>query len=206
MKKLLLILLFLPLFAKAQQPVPIDSSHYAARGIVITKFQGDSLASLMVRFSGSYSNPSWLNSIAWGKITGAPTVYNFTGSTAQYTRGDGTYATFPTNVSTFTNDSGYQTATSIHNALSKSANYSIVSTDFASGKPPILHLWVDCTSGSLTATLPSASTFAGYIVVIGKTDATANVLTISGCAYDNKMNIQNSVKEFYSNASTWLQN
>lgn len=35
--------------------------------------------------------------------------YAFTGLTSQYTRGDGTYATFPTNVSSFTNDSGYIT-------------------------------------------------------------------------------------------------
>lgn len=36
----------------------------------------------------------------------------FTGSTAQYTRGDGSLATFPTNVSSFTNDSGYLTSAS----------------------------------------------------------------------------------------------
>jgi hypothetical protein len=34
------------------------------------------------------------------------------GTSAQYIAGDGTYLTFPTNVSTFTNDSGYLTSTS----------------------------------------------------------------------------------------------
>lgn len=39
--------------------------------------------------------------------------YAFTGLTSQYTRGDGTYATFPTNVSSFTNDSGYITSSAL---------------------------------------------------------------------------------------------
>lgn len=36
--------------------------------------------------------------------------YAFTGLTSQYTRGDGTYAIFPTNISSFTNDSNYLTS------------------------------------------------------------------------------------------------
>lgn len=59
--------------------------------------------------TGSYSNPIWLTSLAWSKITGAPSIYSFTGTSSQYTKGDGTYATFPTTVSTFTNDAGYLT-------------------------------------------------------------------------------------------------
>ena len=39
--------------------------------------------------------------------------YAFTGLTSQYTRGDGTYATFPTNISSFTNDSGYITSSAL---------------------------------------------------------------------------------------------
>lgn len=39
--------------------------------------------------------------------------YAFTGLTSQYTRGDGSYATFPTNVSSFTNDSGYITSSAL---------------------------------------------------------------------------------------------
>jgi hypothetical protein len=40
------------------------------------------------------------------------TPFAASGTSAQYIAGDGTYLTFPTNVSTFTNDSGYLTSTS----------------------------------------------------------------------------------------------
>jgi len=39
--------------------------------------------------TGSYSNPSWITSLAQSKVT-------YTGTTAQYIRGDGTLATLPT--------------------------------------------------------------------------------------------------------------
>lgn len=183
MKKILILLLLLPLFCKSQQLVPIDTVDYAQKTRVVSKIQADSLAALMVRLGSTYSNPSWITAIAWSKISSAPT-----------------------NVSSFTNDAGYLTASNTPNSLSKSANYTIVSGDFVSGKPPVLHIWVDCTSGALTTTLPSASSFSGYIVVVGKTDSSGNLLTISGCSFDNKLSVQNSVKEFYSNGTTWLQN
>lgn len=59
--------------------------------------------------TGNYSNPSWLTSLAWSKITGTPTIYSFAGSNLEYTKGDGTYAVFPTTLSSFTNDAGYLT-------------------------------------------------------------------------------------------------
>jgi len=67
--------------------------------------------------SGSYSNPTWITSLAYSKLTGAPslatvattgaysdltgkpTIYSFTGSSAQYTKGDGTYGTLPSVIS-----------------------------------------------------------------------------------------------------------
>lgn len=45
-----------------------------------------------------------------GTIALTSQLYTFTGTTLQYTRGDGTYIAFPTNVSSFTNDSSYLTA------------------------------------------------------------------------------------------------
>jgi hypothetical protein len=47
---------------------------------------------------------------AYTDLTGKPTIYSFTGLSTQYTKGDGTYATFPTNISSFTNDIGYLTS------------------------------------------------------------------------------------------------
>lgn len=41
------------------------------------------------------------------------TSFNPSGLTSQYIRGDGSYATFPTNVSSFTNDSGYITSSAL---------------------------------------------------------------------------------------------
>lgn len=189
MKKLILFLLLIPIFAKAQQPVPIDSSHYAARGIIITKIQGDSLASLMVRFSGSYSNPSWLNSIAWSKITSVPTIYSFTGSSSQYTKGDGTYGTLPS----------IPAAT----VLTKSANYTITTGDFGTAK--VLYVPVSASGGNVTITMPTASSITGYIIIITKTDATANLVTISGLSADNSMSVQNSSKEIISDGTTIRQ-
>jgi hypothetical protein len=44
-------------------------------------------------------------------LGGSGSGTTFTGTTAQYVRGDGSYATFPTNVSSFTNNAGYLTTT-----------------------------------------------------------------------------------------------
>lgn len=50
--------------------------------------------------SGSYSNPSWINSLAFSKIT-------FSGTSSQYVLGDGTLATKITNNNQLTNGSSY---------------------------------------------------------------------------------------------------
>lgn len=91
--------------------------------------------SAVVLTSGSYANPAWITSLAWGKIASTPTTlagYGITdaatsaaltaglatkltiptGTTAQYVRGDGTLGTSPTAVSAFTNDAGYLTSIS----------------------------------------------------------------------------------------------
>lgn len=183
MKKILILLLLLPLFCKSQQLVPIDTVDYAQKTRVVSKIQADSLAALMVRLGSTYSNPSWITAIAWSKISSAPT-----------------------NVSSFTNDAGYLTTTSSQTPLSKSANYTIVSGDFLSGKLPILYISFDCTSGNVTATLPTASSFTGYAIYITKTDATANTLTISGLNQDNIIGTRYSVKTAVSNGSTWINN
>lgn len=49
-----------------------------------------------VAISGSYND-----------LTNKPIIYSFSGLASQYTKGDGTYATFPTTLSSFTNDAGY---------------------------------------------------------------------------------------------------
>jgi hypothetical protein len=58
-------------------------------------------------------NSDWSAVSGVAQILNKPTIYSFSGSTAQYTRGDGTYATFPTGVSSFSNDAGYLTSSSL---------------------------------------------------------------------------------------------
>lgn len=120
-----------------------------------------------------------------GSLATFPAGYTFTGSSTQYTKGDGTYALFPTTVSTFTNDVPYLASTSTVNELSKTANYTILSTDFAAGKQPIIDLSVDATAGNVTITLPTASSFGGYTIYVTKTDVSANTVTISGLSGTN---------------------
>lgn len=132
--------------------------------------------------SGSYANPAWITSLAWAKISSTPTTV------AGYGITDALLYTSPINIT------------------SKTANYTIVSGDFAIGKQPVLLLKVDCTAGNLTQTLPSASTFTGYRVTITKTDATANTLTISGLTGDNIIGTQKWSKEALSDGTNWIQN
>lgn len=51
-----------------------------------------------------------------------PTIYSFTGLSTQYTKGDGTYTVFPTNVSYFTNDNNYTTMSVMTSALTLKEN------------------------------------------------------------------------------------
>jgi hypothetical protein len=82
-------------------------------------------------------------------LSNKPNIYSFSGVTGQYTRGDGTYATFPTVVSAFANDSGYLTginSTQVTNALGY--------TPYNGTTNPNNYV----TSSSLTTTLGSYAT------------------------------------------------
>lgn len=77
--------------------------------------------------SGSYSNPTWLTTLAWSKITGTPTSLAGYGITDSVVLTTGSYADpswitslayskltgAPTNVSAFTNDAGYITSSAL---------------------------------------------------------------------------------------------
>lgn len=63
-------------------------------------------------------NSDWNSTSGVSQILNKPIVYSFTGLNTQYTRGDGTYAIFPTTVSSFINDSNYITSTSLTGTLS----------------------------------------------------------------------------------------
>lgn len=98
----------------------------------------------------------------------------------------------------------YLTAVPIISSISKSANYTIVSGDFGTSK--VLYITVDCTSGNLTVTMPSNTTFAGYTVYGTKSDVTANTVTFSGVGSDNIIGTKGQVKQFIPSSSTWTNN
>lgn len=213
MKKLIIIpILFICFFVTAQISPPIDSVHYAVPANVVSPHKADSLTALMVRLGSTYSNPSWITALAWSKITGAPSFGTGTVTSIVPGWGHVSSATITTTGSLPIDSSstGVQTKAGINrivpNVITKSANYSITSADFVVGHTTELIVWVDCTSGSVTLTLPSASTFAAYTIKIGKIDNTANVLTLSGLSADNKMQIQNSLKEIISANGNWTNN
>ena len=178
-------------------------------GYGIIPASGD-YSAFYVSLSGSYANPSWLTSLAWSKITGAPTIYTFTGTSAQYTKGDGTYGTLPSSYA-FTGTSSQYTkgdgtyGTLIPNTLQKAANYTVLSTDFTPNTAT-LYITVDCTSGNNTITLPTATSYPGYQIVVAKSDATSNTLTISGLNQDNLISVQYSSKTALSQNGVWVNN
>lgn len=92
------------------------------------------------------------------------------------------------------------------NILSKSANYTILSTDFSTSKWPVILLKVDCTSGGCTQTLPTTGLIVGQVITIVKTDATANTITIANLSYDNVIGTKNWAKELIWDGSNWIQN
>lgn len=74
-------------------------------------------------------NSDWNSISGISQILNKPSIYSFTGLGTQYTKGDGTYATFPTTVSSFTNDANYITSSSLNSTLSNYVtNTSLTST------------------------------------------------------------------------------
>jgi hypothetical protein len=81
---------------------PLYFAHTGASGDPLTVINSDSLAHHAPSYYSNYVN-----------LTNKPTIYTFGGLTSQYTDGTGAYQTFPTNVSSFTNDAGYATVTQV---------------------------------------------------------------------------------------------
>jgi hypothetical protein len=91
----------------------------------------------------------------------------------------------------------------LDNVLSKTANYTIVSGDFVTGKNSTLDLYVDATNGNVTITMPSAVTFAGYTIYITKTDTSANTVTINTVLGGNTLLSQYQDRQYRSNSTSW---
>jgi len=77
-------------------------------------------------------------------------------------------------------DKAYVVKKSINNTLTKTTNYTVLIADYVNNNT--LVIYVDATAGNVTITLPNASTFTNYEVIVKKTDASANSVTITGDA------------------------
>lgn len=150
------------------------------------------------------------------------------GTTLQYVRGDGTLATFPTVVSTFTNDSGYITTAGARTAISLTTtgtsgaatwnsstgvlnvpNYTsssgtvtsvgITSSDFAISGSPVT------TSGNITANLNTSGVAAGSyttVTVTSKGIVTAGSVTTINSGVSRSLSNSTGSTNQYTISST----
>lgn len=119
----------------------------------------------------SATNPNgYIASITSGNVTAAlgytPLNYSFAGTTSQYTKGNGTYGAFPTNVSSFTNDAGYITASYV--PTMGAATRAINSTTFtvSATKQATVAYYI-----SITCTATIGSTSSGQVELQYSTNA-----------------------------------
>lgn len=142
-----------------------------------------------VSTSGSYND-----------LVNKPVIYSFSGTASQYTKGDGSYSTFPTNLSSFTNDSGFLTgitAAQINSALGYTplANARTITINGTTQDLSANRAWTvgDVTTTSLTSTL------SGYV--------TSTALSTSLSNYTTSANLSTSLagKENVISAGTIAQ-
>lgn len=97
----------------------------------------------------------------------------------------------------------YVDRVSIDNVLSKTANYTILTTDWAVGKTNVLRLGADATSGNITITFPAASSLTGYVIYVTKKDASVNTVTESGPLGISILATQLQSSNWYSDGTSW---
>lgn len=100
-------------------------------------------------------------------LSNKPTIYSFTGLSTQYTKGDGTYATFPTTVSSFTNDSNYVTSSTLTTTLGNYVTSSSLSTTLSNY----------VTVSSLTTTLNGYTTTTALTTGLSSKENTITIGT-----------------------------
>ena len=147
--------------------------------------------------TGSYSNPSWITSLAYSKLSGAPSIpaaqiqsdWNQTNNTLlDFIKNKPTIPTVPTVVSAFTNDSGYITSA----ALSGYATQTYVnsqgfittgSLSVTSNTPSGTTSTLTYTGGVFTFTSAAASTYTlptASTTVLGGVKVDGTTITING--------------------------
>jgi hypothetical protein len=123
------------------------------------------------RFSQSYSNPSWITALAQSKIT-------FSGSSLQYQRADGSFANFPTLVSSFINDLNFISESDIPNF-----SFSVIDPiKVVDGGANVDSLFMDSASSSLPGYV-TRYRFDKWNANTGVTDGDKGDLTIASGVY-----------------------
>lgn len=154
---------------------------------------------------------SWTIPTTGGTVTSITPGYGHVSLSTITTTGNTTIDTSSMGLQTVLNyfpkgDTRYLRSTSPANSLSKSSNYTVLSTDFAAVRQPVILLSVDASGGSNSQTLPTTGLSIGAVIKIIKTDATANAVTIVNLNYDNKIDRQYWLKELIWDGSNWRQN
>ena len=106
--------------------------------------------------TGSYANPAWITSLAYSKLTGAPTV--------------------PTNVSQLTNDSGYATLTGTETLTNKTLTLPTIGgtgATFNGSSSGTTVLKASSAAGTTTITLPART---GTVITSGDTGTVTNTM------------------------------
>lgn len=138
-----------------------------------------------VSLTGSYANPSWITSLAYSKLTGAPT-----------------------NVSTFTNDSGYLTTAAAGSLTGTTLNSTVVASSLTS-VGTLTSLTVSGTINANGGTVDTTQTTANLFTAT----PTINIGTAAGCTavnigYIGNTTVNNLLKVNYTGSgsvsSVWI--
>jgi hypothetical protein len=118
--------------------------------------------------TGSYANPAWITSLAYSKLTGAPSV--------------------PTNVSQLTNDSGYATLTGAETLTNKTLTLPTVGgtgATFNGSSSGTTVLKASSTAGTTTITLPATT---GTVITTGDTGTVTSTMLSGNIANAKLLN------------------
>jgi hypothetical protein len=131
-------------------------------------------ASTYVALAGSYANPSWITSLAYSKLTGAPTA-----------------------VSSFTNDSGYVTQSGARSAISATGSLSYNSTTgvISYTAPTLATVATTGAYSDLTGKPTNVSSFtndSGYVTRTISVNDTSDGLRITQAGTGNSFVVEDS--------------